>query len=127
MVSFLISVFFLAADAQTSNQSVLSDRLCKTWKIEKMIQDGKTSKPDNALSDFVLIIHPDHTVQQGMNPDGLIKGSWTLDEKNRVLAVKDNETGTTYQMKVLSVSTNELVLEDQSPNSSLTIYYKAKQ
>jgi hypothetical protein len=91
------------------------------------VQGGKESLPDNALTDFVLIIQPDHTVQQGMGPDGLIASTWTLDEKNRILTVKDNQTSSLYKMKIISVTADELVLQDESASASLTIYYTVKR
>jgi hypothetical protein len=91
-----------------------------------MVQGNKTTSPDNALSDFVLIIKPDHTVLQGMNPDGIIKGTWSLEEENRILIVKDDETSSSYKMKIISCTADELVLQDVTSEPSLTIYYKPK-
>lgn len=94
--------------------------------MEKMMQGSKATSNDEAMGDFVLIIHPDHTVEQGMYPDGLIKGTWSIDEQKRILSIKDVETAIVYDMKIISVSADKLVLEDQSSTGGLTIYYKAK-
>jgi hypothetical protein len=48
-----------------------------------------------------------------MNPDGLIPGTWLLDEQNRILTVKDNETGSLYPMKIISITADALILQDQ--------------
>jgi hypothetical protein len=122
----LASIVFSASAQTATGDAILAGHLCHTWKISKIVQGGKESGPDTALSDFVLIIHPDHTVEQGMTPDGLIKGTWELDEKKRLLEIHDKETGTNYPMKILSVNGKELVLHDESANSSLTIYYSAR-
>jgi hypothetical protein len=122
----LTSILFSASAQTVTGDAILADHLCHTWKISKIVQGGKESGPDTALSDFVLIIHPDHTVEQGMSPDGLIKGTWEVDEKKRLLQIHDKETGTYYPMKILSVNEKELVLHDESANSSLTIYYSAR-
>jgi hypothetical protein len=122
----LFSFFFFSVSAQTLSQSVLADRLCKTWTIEKILQPGNSSGSGETASDFVLIINADHSVKQGMYPDGLINGTWTLDDENRIFTVKDNETSSVYPMKIISVTTDAMILQDQSAASSVTIYYKAK-
>lgn len=123
---FFFSIGYTPVAAQTADQALLVNRLCKTWRIEKIVQGDSAAGADNALNDFVLIIQADHTVQQGMYPDGLIKGTWTLDEKNRVFTVKDSETSSVYPMKILSITADEMVIQDQASATSLTIYYKAK-
>ena len=73
-----------------------------------------------------MIINPDHTVKQGMSPDGLIEGKWSANEKTMMLLIKDNVTGQDYKMKINSVSTDELVLQDPSSNPAVFIHYRAK-
>ncbi len=67
------------------------------------MQGEKVASSESLISDFLLIIHPDHSVEQGMSPDGLITGAWLLDEQNRILTVKYNETGSLYPMKIISI------------------------
>jgi len=94
--------------------------------MEKLVQGDKEVIADNAVGDFMLIIQHDYTVQQGMYPDGLIKATWSLDEPGMVISIKDNETNILYPMKVISVTRDELVLQDPSATDGVTIYYKAK-
>ena len=123
---YLLFAFIPASSVAQSPASVLTNRISKSWKMEKMMQGSKATSNDEAMGDFVLIIHPDHTVEQGMYPDGLIKGTWSIDEQKRILSIKDVETAIVYDMKIISVSADKLVLEDQSSTGGLTIYYKAK-
>lgn len=122
---FLFSMPPVLSAAQPQS-SVLMNRLCKSWRMEKLVQGDKEVIADNAVGDFMLIIHPDHTVQQGMYPDGLIKATWSVDEPNMVISIKDNETNIVYPMKIISVTRNELVLRDQAAANGVTIYYKTK-
>ncbi len=111
--------------SQTLTTDVLSTSLCRAWRIQKIVQEEKISGNESQLNDFVLIIHSDHSVQQGMSPDGLISGTWMLDEEKRIFTVKDNETGSLYPMKILSITADSLILQDQSPSEPLTIFYLA--
>lgn len=123
---YVLFALIPASSVAQSPASVLTNRISKSWKMEKMMQGSKATSNDEAMGDFVLIIHPDHTVEQGMYPDGLIKGTWSIDEQKRILSIKDVETAIVYDMKIVSVSADELILEDQSSTGGLTIYYKAK-
>ena len=121
----LAILIFHSAFSQ-SQLSVLENRLCKTWKLDRTVQGDKTSGADQALSDFVMILNPDHTAKQGMTPDGLIGGKWSVDEKTMTLTIKDDVTNQEYQMKITSLTTDELVLQDTSGNPPSFIHYRAK-
>ncbi|MFI5134850.1 MAG: hypothetical protein ACHQD9_03250 [Chitinophagales bacterium] len=126
-VFMMLLILFASATLEAqSTPTVLENRLCKTWKLDRTEQGSKTTPADNSLSDFVMIINSDHTVKQGMNPDGLISGTWTFDEKNMLFIVKDETTGEEYKMKVTSITTDELILEDTTSNPALFIRYSAK-
>jgi hypothetical protein len=86
----------------------------------------KFNAPNQVLSDFVMILNPDHTAKQGMSPDGLIGGTWSVDEKTMVLVIKDDVTRQEYKMKITSLTPDELVLQDPSGNSAALIHYRAK-
>ena len=90
------------------------------------MQGEKTVMVDDVMKDFVLIIQEDNTVQQGMYPDGLIKGTWTFDEKTMMFTVKDDVTASSYPMKIISLTSSALVLQDSISSLPLTIYYKWK-
>ncbi|MEO6167753.1 MAG: hypothetical protein ABIO46_08040 [Chitinophagales bacterium] len=122
----LLILFPLAGRSQ-SPAPVLANRVTDSWRMEKMIQGNKSTVADQSMGDFMLIIHADKTVEQGMSPDGLIKGTWTIDEQSRLLTIKDNETEMVYKMKIITVSADELVLQDQSVTAGVTIYYHAKR
>src|SRR5437870_4973365 len=105
--------------------SVLENRLCKTWKLDRTVQGDKSSGTDQMLSDFVMMLNPDHTAKQGMTPDGLIGGKWSVDEKTMTLTIKDDVTSQEYKMKITSLTTEELVLQDPSSNPTSYIHYRA--
>jgi len=124
MLLFLCSAASIAS-AQSA-LSVLENRLCKTWKIERIEQGGKITTADKSLNDFVMIINADHTVRQGMYPDAMITGKWSFDETSMMFVIKDDTTEQEYHMKVNSVTTDELILQDTSSISAVFIHYHAK-
>jgi len=111
-LAIALSLFTVQIIVAQSPLSVLENRLCKTWKLDRTVQGDKTSSTDQALSDFVMILNPDHTAKQGMAPDGLIGGKWSVDEKTMTLTIKDDVTNQEYKMKISSLTTDELVLQD---------------
>ncbi|HYV95246.1 MAG TPA: hypothetical protein VE978_25955 [Chitinophagales bacterium] len=125
-LAIALSLFTVQIIVAQSPLSVLENRLCKTWKLDRTVQGDKTSSTDQALSDFVMILNPDHTAKQGMAPDGLIGGKWTVDEKTMTLIIKDDVTSQEYKMKISSLTTDELVLQDPSGNPASYIHYRAK-
>ena len=90
------------------------------------METEKYNTPNEALGDFVMILNPDHTAKQGMSPDGLIGGKWSVNEKTMTLTIKDDVTNQEYKMKITSLTTDELVLQDPSGNASALIHYRAK-
>ncbi len=129
--ALLVALLFLfvhgggVASAQ-SGRSLLEQRLCRTWKFDYLTQDGKTVKADKSLADFVIIISLDHTIKQGMYPDGLIGGKWKVDEKEMILDINDETTSQQYRMKIFSVTTDELVLQDPAAASPSFLHYRAE-
>ena len=87
---------------------------------------NKVTAGDQGEGAFLLILHADHTIEQGLFPDGMIKGTWTVDEEKRLLSIKDTETSVVYQMKVISISAGELILQASEDPNGTTIYYKAR-
>ena len=94
--------------------------------MERLEEVKKPLSTDQAVGDFVMILHPDHTLEQGMYPDGLIRSTWEIDEQNRILSIKDNQTGLVYKMKIVKLTVSELVLQDVAADSGLTIYYSSR-
>jgi hypothetical protein len=90
------------------------------------METEKYNTPSQALGDFVMILYPDHTIKQGMSPDGLIGGKWSVDEKTMILIIKDDVTNQEYKMKITSFTPDELVLQDTSGSASALIHYRAK-
>jgi len=127
----LFTIFLLlitqpyASVAQVSS-AVLSERISKTWKMEKLVMGNKVTAGEQGEGAFLLILHADHTIEQGLFPDGMIKGTWTVDEEKRLLSIKDTETSVVYQMKVISISAGELILQTSEDPNGTTIYYKAR-
>ncbi len=125
LISMLLFLFAVNAIAQTS-LSVLENRLSKTWNLKMIEQKGKTTKPDQGLNDFVLILKQDHSSAQGLNPDGLIPGKWSVNEKEMMLTIKDESMKQDYKMKIVSLTLTELILQDATSATPLKIYYQAK-
>ncbi|MBK9729752.1 MAG: hypothetical protein IPO83_00400 [Chitinophagaceae bacterium] len=122
----LLALFLPGKIVAQSTASVLTNRISKTWRMQNLEETNKPAANDQVAGEFILALHADYTVEQGMYPDGLIKGTWSVDEQNRMVSVRDNETGIIYKMKIVKLTDHELVLQEQSATSNLTIYYKEK-
>ena len=94
-ITFLLSSYFLPAQPPISP---LFNRLCKSWAIEKLEDNGQAQKADDAQLDYRLVFNADSTMMQGLSPDGFIPGKWKLDEKNMVITIKDTKTNNTYRL-----------------------------
>lgn len=93
--------------------------------MDKLMQGNQVIQSGQSAGMFMITFHHDHTMEQGLYPDGLIRSTWTADDANRIIAISDLETGVVYKMKVLVISTDQLVLQDASNPGGITIYYSA--
>jgi len=120
------SLFPVRYSLSQSLPGELDRRLTKTWKLTSLEQEGKAAQPDQSQNDFVLIINSDHTVKQGMYPDGLIGGTWSVNEKEMLLTIKDETMNQQYKIKIVLLTADELILQDLTNTSALKIHYSAK-
>lgn len=126
----LALLFFLMLSRHAPGQKALTlaeQRLCRTWKFDHIEQQDRVITADKSLSDFVIIISADHRISQGMNPDGLISGTWTLKENEMLLLIQDETTSQQYEMKIISLTTDALILQDPQASSSVVIHYRAQK
>ncbi len=122
-----IAVAFLICISLTSSaqNQVLMNRLCKSWNLIK-INNTITKSIETAPANFKLVIHSDHTLEQGMFPDGVIKSTWTMNEQSMTLNITDINTNLQYNLKVLRITGDELELQDNNNNEPAIIYYRAE-
>jgi hypothetical protein len=120
-VAFFICVTF---SASAQNQ-VLINRLCKSWVLTKVNHTG-TKTIEQAPPNFKLVIHADHTLEQGMFPDGVIKSTWSINEQSMMLQITDQKTNLQYNLKVLRITGDELELQDNNNNEPVIIYYRTE-
>ncbi len=125
-IAVLLSLIVFQVSFAQTPMAVLENRLTKTWKLDRTVQNDQSQKADVSLSDFVMILNPDHTAKQGMNPDGLIAGKWSVDEKRMVLSIRDDVTAQEYKMKISALTSVELILEDTLSNPVMFIHYRSK-
>ncbi|MEO5675535.1 MAG: hypothetical protein ABIQ74_12910 [Chitinophagales bacterium] len=121
-----VTIFCFRVSVAQSSLSLLENRLSKIWRLDHTVQDHKLLKADQSLNDFVMILNADHSVKQGMYPEGLIGGKWSVDEKEMMLTIKDDVTSQNYKMKIASLTATELVLHDPQSSQSVFIHYRAK-
>jgi len=126
----LALLFFLMLARHGFGQHALTlaeQRLCRTWKFDHIEQGHRVITADKSLADFVIIISADHRISQGMYPEGLINGTWTLKENEMVLQIQDETTSQQYEMKIISLTTDALILQDPQAPSSVVIHYSAEK
>ncbi len=107
------------------NSDVMAERLCKSWGLSKIEDGTKTQIADEAQKEYRLIFNKDFTVQQGLAPDGFIPGTWTIDETGLFITITDKSTKTSYKMKIIKLTTDELVLQQNDETRTMIIYYKS--
>lgn len=107
------------------NSDVMAERLCKSWGLSKIEDGTKTQIADEAQKEYRLIFNKDFTVQQGLAPDGFIPGTWAIDETGLFITITDKSTKTSYKMKIIKLTTDELVLQQNDETRTMIIYYKS--
>lgn len=121
----ILFLFFSFNTMAQGSTNVMEARLCKNWGLVKIEDGTKTQVADEAQKEYRLIFNTDHTVQQGLAPDGFIPGTWTIDEAGSTITITDKTTKTSYKMKIIKITTDELVLQQVDDSRTMIIYYKA--
>ncbi len=117
-----VAFLFLAFYSQAQNQVVLN-RLCKSWRLTKIINQS-TNTSEEAPQNFKMIIRSDHTLSQGMFPDGVIHSTWQLNEQTMVFTITDVKTKFISQLKVMRITSDELQLQESSSDMPVILYYR---
>lgn len=125
--AIIICLFlFLSTNSKAQvNSDVMAERLCKSWGLSKIEDGTKTQIADEAQKEYRLIFNKDFTVQQGLAPDGFIPGTWAIDETGLFITITDKSTKTSYKMKIIKLTTDELVLQQNDETRTMIIYYKS--
>jgi hypothetical protein len=121
----IVFLLFLFSNADAQIPNPLFERLCKSWGIVKLEDNGHVQKSDEAQADYRLVFNKDSTVLQGLAPDGFIAGTWKIDEKKMIITISDKRTDSSYRLKIIKISNEELILQNLDESKSLVIYYKA--
>lgn len=124
-ITVLFFLFLSFSSKAQVNTDVMEARLCKSWGLAKIEDGTKTQVADEAQKEYRLIFNKDFTVQQGLAPDGFIPGTWQLDETGSNITITDKSTKTSYKMKIIKLTTDELVLQQNDDARTMIIYYKA--
>lgn len=123
--AFIFFLLFSFSSHAQGTTDVMEARLCKSWGLVKIEDGTKTQVADEAQKEYRLVFNADHTVQQGLAPDGFIPGTWTIDETGSTITITDKTTKTSYKMKIIKITTDELVLQQVDDSRTMIIYYKA--
>ncbi len=123
IVFAFVFLSFETINAQSTD--LLFNRLCKSWRILKLEDNGQVQPSDNAQADYRLVFNKDSTMLQGLAPDGFIQSNWQLDEKNMLIIINDKRVNSIYHLKIIKLTNTELILQNIDDSKSLVIYYKA--
>lgn len=125
--TFAVFVFVFLSYENTNAQStdLLFNRLCKSWSLLKLEDNGQVQPSDAAQAEYRMVFNKDSTVLQGLAPDGFIESKWRLDEKSMIIIISDKRINSTYHLKVIKLSNEELILQNLDDTKSMIIYYKA--
>lgn len=117
-----VAFLFLASLAQAQNE-VMLNRLCKFWSLTKIVNQ-ETNKTEEAPPGFKMIIRSDHTLSQGLFPDGVINSTWELNDQTMILTIIDVKTKFVSKLKVLRITPDELQLQESSSDAPVILYYR---
>lgn len=123
---FIVSVmFYFTSAAHAQIPDPLFNRLCKSWRIVKIEDNGQAQQSDAVQADYRLVFNADSTMLQGLAPDGFIQSRWKLDEKNMIINISDNQTKSLYHLRIIKITNEELIIQNLDESRSLIIYYKS--
>lgn len=117
-----VAFLFLASLAHAQNE-VMLNRLCKSWSLTKIVNQ-ETNKTEEATPGFKMIIRTDHTLSQGLFPDGVINSTWELNDQTMMLTIIDVKTKFVSKLKVLRITPDELQLQESSSDTPVILYYR---
>jgi len=123
LIIAVIVCFISTAHAQTSDP--LFNRLCKSWRIVKIEDNGQAQQSDATQADYRMVFNTDSTMLQGLAPDGFIQSRWKVDEKNMIINISDSQTKSLYHLRIIKITNEELILQNLDESRSLIIYYKS--
>ncbi len=122
---FIVFSIFIVVPAysQSVTPTPLKNMLCNKWVQDKIEDNGAIVSRDNDASEFDLIFSDNGSVQQGMSPDGYISGTWTADDKQMTITISDLSVSTSYSLKILRISEDQLIVQYTEGGHLLTMYY----
>lgn len=121
-IGFFI-LFSVPAFSQSVNPTPLKNMLCHNWILDKLEDNGAVVPRDADAAEFDLIFTQDGTVQQGMGPDGLISGNYVPHDDSLTVSISDISVNTSYSLKILRISQDQLIVEYPEGTHLLTMYY----
>jgi hypothetical protein len=121
-ILFIAFVYSISSKAQT-----FESMLCQSWHTYKYIQaDGLVIDPLPQYKNDKISFHKDHTVvslegtPKGMHTQN---GVWSYTKATKMLKMEDKESYTTIEVKVIKLTSKELVYEYQPPGRQKTKFY----
>lgn len=128
--NFLSVLVFLFA-SQLSAQTILPDAsramICHSWRLQMMEVNGVKQPPEYIQSTYLIQFDTNHTLQQGIPPDGMIHAKWSWDLNQNIITITDSATSRVYHAKILQLTPHDLTLQDlDDKERSLLFYYKRK-
>jgi hypothetical protein len=123
-VMILTVAFLLIYSVASAQSQVVLNRLCKSWSLNKIVNLALNTS-ETAPPGFKLVIRKDHTLSQGMFPDGIIESTWQLEEQTMTLIITDVKTKFVTKLKILRITTVELQIQESESDTQTVIYYTA--
>lgn len=121
----LLILLLLTVNINGGSCQVKSDvcypRLCGTWKLEALQNDGGLQRQHNGI-EFRLLLQPDGRLMQGLYPDGMSHSHWNYDPMRRMLTIYDGVLKTTDTVKLVALGNDVMVLEATDTNRTVMFY-----
>lgn len=112
LLMLLVTFVFLTSFNKSDNQE---SPLCKAWKIDYTLIDGKKELPRVDEKDDKTTFYSNSTFKSFESKDTMT-GNWKLDAKNNTITITFKEIPESLVLKIIKINDKELVLESNNEN-----------
>ena len=124
----LIIIILLTLSCKTIFAQSITDidsLICHEWKLVLYEEDGDKFPPAPNQKDNKMIFYNDQKVSS-VEGNKIQNGVWKYIPNSKLLTITDTETGEIANMKVLKLTSKEMVLEYMDPDGNPLKMYSVR-
>ena len=109
---FLISFFTRAQETENFEKLIVNN-----WSLNSFEVNGQSFPPRDRNKNDRMVFNSDKSAES-ISSDKVQKGIWSYDKTSRVINVVDQNNKFDMQLKLISITSSECVLELENPKGS---------